>query len=167
MGVHAITADAMVRMRMYNDNVIAAQLAVPKEVMRMEPQTREQILQKHGDMLAGCCLDHPEPDWSGAIVKKVIRWWDHSEGLDKDYPGDSDGSRIAMFLTDDGRFGVLEDSEDYTGHGCQCDSAFAVFDNIAQALALGLTEEDAANLNLTLQRTDAIAGKPVAVAVGT
>jgi len=87
------------------------------------------------------------------MVKKVIAWWD-STGT---YAEETDRSGLVMFWTDDQKVAVFEDSEDYTGHGCQCHSILNIFDTLEEALVLGLTEEEAQQLNLSEKRSKALA----------
>jgi hypothetical protein len=98
----------------------------------------EKLVQSHGDMLAGCCLEHKDENWHSSIVKKVVAWYDTAES----YAEGTERSGYVVFKTNDGRFAVLSDGEDYTGHGCQCSSSLTVWDNLRDALWLGLTDEE-------------------------
>lgn len=75
------------------------------------------------NMLEGCCLH--EPQWRPEEVEKVLAaFWSGYEGWQplEDYKLSSDSqSAIAVKLAD-GSYGLLTEGEDYTGHGCRCDS---------------------------------------------
>jgi hypothetical protein len=57
--------------------------------------------------LQGCCLTHPE-DYQ---VDKIV----HCESWIQSIPDEDSGG--AIFRLDDGRWGAMEESQDYTGHG--------------------------------------------------
>ena len=62
-------------------------------------------LKDHLKYLAGCCLQHPgEYDTD---IEEVISF----------YPAPQDGSGGALWRKSDGTYGVLNESQDYTGHG--------------------------------------------------
>lgn len=81
--------------------------------------------------LESCCLQHPENYNVDEIVS--VDEWTISEN-----DGPSGG---AIFKFKDGTWGAMEESQDYTGHGCQCNSSFAIFDNKKDAIRLGLSTE--------------------------
>lgn len=58
------------------------------------------------DSLAGCCLSGERECFDP--VRVMAHW---SSGPDTDRSG------AVIFENADGRFGVIEDGEDYTGHG--------------------------------------------------
>lgn len=66
------------------------------------------------ERLQGCCLHNPQ--WLPQDVAQEIAWaGDRATG--------GDTSSIVLVALKDGRgYGLLTQSEDYTGHGCQCDS---------------------------------------------
>lgn len=72
----------------------------------------------------GCCLH--APPWSPGDVTSVAAWiWDGygAEGW-RDGPKTASDSESASVVTlRQGGYGLLLESEDYTGHGCQCSSA--------------------------------------------
>jgi hypothetical protein len=117
--------------------------------MSIEEQVQSQI-----EMCSRCCL-HPNDLVRENMVKKVLAWWD-SAG---EYADGTERSGYVLFETDDGKFAVFEDGEDYTGHGCQCDSTLTVFDTYADALVLGLTEAQAECLKLEKRRSKALAAR--------
>jgi hypothetical protein len=71
--------------------------------------------------LQGCCLH--EPQWTPEEVQREITWiGDRHTG--------SDSSSLVIVLLKPVRdrsweYGLLTQSEDYTGHGCQCGSMTA------------------------------------------
>lgn len=117
--------------------------------MSIEEQVQSQI-----EMCSRCCL-HPNDLVHENMVKKVIAWWD-SAG---EYAAGTERDGYVIFETDNGKFAVFEDGEDYTGHGCQCNSILSVFDTYSDALVLGLTKFQAENLKLEDERLRALAAR--------
>lgn len=64
-------------------------------------------------ILEGCCLH--DPQWYPADVEKEIAWGG-------DVQTGSESESVVVVKLKDGTFGLLTQGEDYTGHGCQCDS---------------------------------------------
>jgi len=65
--------------------------------------------------LESCCLHNPL--WRPDDVQRVIKWHgDRQTGPDS-------SSIVIVRLKTPPIFGLLVQSEDYTGHGCQCNSA--------------------------------------------
>ena len=63
--------------------------------------------------LEGCCLH--DPQWHPADVAREIAW------IGSRQTG-SESSAIVVVGLIGGAYGLLTESEDYTGHGCQCGS---------------------------------------------
>jgi hypothetical protein len=59
------------------------------------------------ESLEGCCLAHPQ-DYKREDVESVVNW-DGSESADSEVYG--------IYKTKAGKFGVVKDYSDYTGHG--------------------------------------------------
>jgi hypothetical protein len=80
--------------------------------------------------LNGCCLRHGDV----ADVSKIARLinWSGPSG---------DSTEYGIFQHEDKRFGVIVDSSDYTGHGCQCGSSCEFYDTLEDAIRLGLDPE--------------------------
>lgn len=57
--------------------------------------------------LQGCCLVHPE-DYKIDLIAEVELWV-------QSVPDEEEG--YALFKLTDGRYGVLKEGQDYTGHG--------------------------------------------------
>lgn len=53
-----------------------------------------------------------------------------------------DSGSFAIGELKDGRFIVVREDSDSSGHGCQCSGSADIFDNIDLALRLGLTENE-------------------------
>lgn len=71
--------------------------------------------------LERCCLH--DPQWRPADVDRELRWIG-----DRQTGSDSSAIVIVRLKPVDGKrpeFGLLAESEDYTGHGCQCSSMTA------------------------------------------
>ncbi len=68
-------------------------------------------------------------------------FWDADEGSDFEKRG-TDDRTVSLCCLKDGKFGVLEECEDYTGHGCQCSGSADIFDTLEKAMRLGLNAED-------------------------
>ncbi len=66
-----------------------------------------QILKNRFEQLQGCCLRYENTDFN------PIRIIAHGEST-IDYYGHK---AIFIFENNDGRFGILEEDEDYSGHG--------------------------------------------------
>jgi len=70
-------------------------------------------------VLTGCCLHNPQ--WQPGDVDKIVRWvGDRSTGCES-------SSIVIVRLQWNAQekrcdYGLLTQSEDYTGHGCQCGS---------------------------------------------
>ena len=70
-------------------------------------------LEEMFSVLRGCCLH--DPQWLPENVARVVTWvGDRQNG--------SDSSSIVIVQLKDRAYGLLVQSEDYTGHGCQCSS---------------------------------------------
>ena len=93
-----------------------------------------------------------------AAVEVVAAWGCDGEWLEQ---GGSDNSQVAVLRSASG-FVVFEESEDYTGHGCQCGSSASEFPTLADALRLGVTEHDIPHLTWASGYAPAPAPKPVA-----
>jgi len=105
-------------------------------------------LRSQFDMLESCCLH--DPKWHLAQVAGVIAavWsGDYSEpwqelDLAEGKPS-SDSESYTVVRLADGRFGLLAESEDYTGHGCQCGSSAVAFSTLPELLRYGVEEGEA------------------------
>ena len=49
-------------------------------------------------------------------------------------------SATVLFRLLDGRYGVINESEDTSGHGCECNGDVSYFDDLETAIMLGLDE---------------------------
>ncbi len=73
------------------------------------------------DVIRGCCLH--DPQWLPDDVEKIVRW----EG-DRQNGPESSSIVIVRLKPQDGEeywqrgYGLMTQGEDFTGHGCQCDS---------------------------------------------
>ena len=97
------------------------------------------------DSLAACCLH--DPQWSPDDVTEVVAMvWegDDTGGMWK--PGEktcSESESYTVVRLKDGRYGLLAEGEDYTGHGCQCSSSTAVYGSLDELLTMGVPEDGA------------------------
>jgi hypothetical protein len=86
-------------------------------------------------MLERCCLHNPQ--WHpGQVVRIIDAICDDDGGwhvMDNGGKSFSDSSSVYLVELEDG-FGLLEESEDYTGHGCQCDSFTGKYGTLEEAL---------------------------------
>jgi hypothetical protein len=62
--------------------------------------------------LEGCCLH--EPQWKPEDVQQIICW--HGARAAEN----ESSSTVVVMLTNGRGYGLLTQSADYTGHGCQC-----------------------------------------------
>jgi hypothetical protein len=75
-------------------------------------------------------------DVVAAVADGAEHVWAKSE--QGDY---AEGSSCAIGRTKDGRFVVVEESSDTTGHGCQCGASASIHDTLEEAVRLGLSQE--------------------------
>lgn len=101
--------------------------------------------------LAGCCLHTAQ--WAPPEVAEVL-WadWrgcggDAWQALPKD---ESESDSLVIVRLVDGTFGILAEGEDYTGHGCRCDSYTNRYATLTDLLNLGVLEADRAGIALAL-----------------
>lgn len=97
------------------------------------------------DSLAACCLH--DPVWSPDDVAEVLClvWSGDDSGGDWK-PGEktcTESQSYAVVRLSDGRYGLLAEGEDYTGHGCQCDSATTIHATLDELLSMGVVEDGA------------------------
>ena len=95
--------------------------------------------------LARCCLHSPA--WTPVDVDQVLcsacrsyPGWRDSETYDI---GGSDSESETVVRLKDGRYGLLSESSDYTGHGCQCGASATAFATADELLKLGVVDEAA------------------------
>lgn len=74
------------------------------------------------EMLEACCLH--EPQWRMEDVDTFLCgvWGDSYSGWADTPKQGSDCSSVWVTRLKDGTYGLLCESEDYTGHGCMCNS---------------------------------------------
>ena len=93
--------------------------------------------------LSDCCLH--EPQWSPDDVAEVlaVAWTgDESGGWRRGEKQSTESLSYTVVRLTDGRFGLLADSEDYTGHGCQCDSSTSIYGSFDEVLRMGIVEDE-------------------------
>lgn len=99
--------------------------------------------------LLNCCLHNPV--WTPQEVSRILfivndesrnysttgkaRW---AEGPKSGTESES----ITVVQLLDGGYGVFEESEDYTGHGCQCSSRTSRHDTLTDLLSMGIDQYD-------------------------
>lgn len=94
--------------------------------------------------ITGCCL--AEPLWFPEDVQEVLVsvWsgsgWEYQEGFKEQ--GDSDSLTIVSLK--DGEFGLMEEAEDYTGHGCCCHSYTGRYNTLDELMRFGVEERHGA-----------------------
>lgn len=94
--------------------------------------------------LAACCLH--DPLWTPADVESVLgsAWrGDESGGWQRGGYGDKDAAEsqsVTVVRLKDGRFGLLDESEDYTGHGCQCGASATAYASLPELQRMGVPE---------------------------
>jgi hypothetical protein len=82
------------------------------------------------ESLERCCLKHPVDYKVGEI--ESVKYW---------VPSEPDGETgYALFRLKDGRWGAMEESQDYTGHGWQCGSSVEFYATEEEAIRLGIGE---------------------------
>ena len=65
-----------------------------------------------------------------------------------EYGDCSESNGVAVFKMDDGKFCVVEQWEDTTGHGCQCGGTTNLYDDYQSMLSEGLSKADKKKLNI-------------------
>jgi hypothetical protein len=100
--------------------------------------------------LQGCCLHTPV--WTPVDVAEVLCSvqktdgygdWKDSAAFDGTYGSWKDGTDSSSYTVvrlKDGRLGLLSESEDFTGHGCQCSAATNAYGSLDDLLRLGVEE---------------------------
>lgn len=99
--------------------------------------------------LQNCCLHTPV--WTPVDVAEVLAsvWNGDESGGWRDckapaeygnWKDGSDSTSYTVVRLKDGRFGLLSESEDYTGHGCQCSAATNTYESLDDLLRLGVEE---------------------------
>lgn len=101
--------------------------------------------------LQGCCLHTPV--WTPVDVDRVLcSVWDSYGGSWRDsaVPGEygdwkdsTESESYTVVRLKDGRLGLLSESEDYTGHGCQCTAATNAYESLSDLLRLGVDNDGA------------------------
>ena len=76
-------------------------------------------------------LTEPYPDDKTETI--VGGWTDYGEGWDNE--------SFAIGKLEDGRYLVVMESEDSSGHGCQCSGSSSVHATFEEAMRLGLSQE--------------------------
>lgn len=93
---------------------------------------------------AESCDEHKTNlSWFSLAGKAIAAYMEHG-----DY---SESNGVAVFKMDDGRFCVVEQWEDTTGHGCQCGGRTEIYGDFKTMLDEGLSKGDIKRLNLKLE----------------
>jgi len=100
--------------------------------------------------LQQCCLHQPAwtPVDAAEVLCSIQSSSDHEPWTDCTVPADgysswkdaTESNSYTVARLKDGRYGLLAESEDYTGHGCQCDAAANVYDTLDDLLQFGVEE---------------------------
>jgi hypothetical protein len=116
----------------------------------MSTQLTPKHLETMFGQLQGCCLHSPV--WTPVDVEKVLCsvWqgdesggWTDSAIPEEPYGNwktSTESGSYTVVRLKDGRLGLLSESEDYTGHGCQCSAATNAYDSLDDLLRLGIEE---------------------------
>lgn len=109
------------------------------------------------ESLKGCCLH--DLQWApDDVTEALCTVWIGEDTGSEWQAGEktcNDSSSYTVVRLADGRHGLLEESEDYTGHGCQCGSSTAVYGSLDELLRMGIPEDDA---RTAIQQACAIPG---------
>lgn len=110
----------------------------------MAELTVKDLESAFGD-LSRCCLHSPA--WTPVDVDRVLcsvarsyPEWRAAETYDI---GGSDSESETVVRLKDGRYGLLSESSDYTGHGCGCGASAAAYATVNELLKLGVVDEAA------------------------
>lgn len=95
----------------------------------------------HVESLASCCLKDKLPFELDQVDDAVFACEVCSCGTTDDCGSYCDRTGVAMARLADGRFAVVLDDQDTSGHGCQCGASATVHATLEDALAFGLTDE--------------------------
>ncbi len=97
--------------------------------------------------LRRCCLH--EPIWTPVDCRKVVAHvWsgEYEGGWVTGSPGSKTCSESRSFTVvqfHNGEYGLLYESEDYTGHGCQCDAGTSAYKTLDELLRYGVDSDGA------------------------
>ena len=80
------------------------------------------------DFLSNCCLSVEQEKFNPV---SIIAHYSSSDI-------NSERTGIVIFRNFDGKIGILEDNEDYTGHGWQCSASLSWFNSEEMAWRLGV-----------------------------
>jgi hypothetical protein len=106
--------------------------------------------------LLDCCLH--DPPWTPGDVEQVLCsvWcgdesggWKDCEPPEGTYYSWKDGTESSSYTVvrlRDGTLGLLAESEDYTGHGCQCSAAVSTYSSLADLQRFGVEGGEARDL---------------------
>jgi len=112
--------------------------------------------------LSDCCLHNPS--WTPADVAEVLcsvwegdesgGWQDCNapDGQWGNWKGGTESSSRTVVRLKDGTLGLLAESEDYTGHGCQCSAAVSTYASLGDLLRFGVEEYRSEARDLIAQR---------------
>lgn len=106
--------------------------------------TAEEIQDFAFQVFAGAeaCDEHQTGlEWGDLKGRAIASFYEHG-----DY---SESSGVAVFKLDDGRFCVIREWEDTTGHGCQCGGTTEFYASMDDVIKLGLSSEEVGQLGLT------------------
>lgn len=92
---------------------------------------------------AEACEEHKTGiPWSDLDGRAIAAYMDYEDG----------SSGVAIFALADGRFCVVRQWEDTTGHGCQCGGEAAIYASREEALLQGINGDEAIQLGLAEER---------------
>ena len=111
----------------------------------MELKNLERIF----DSLQGCCLHQAVwlPRDATMILCSIYTndngdWEDSLDyGAYGNWKDGTESSSYTIARLRSGKLGLLAEWEDYTGHGCQCDSSTSIYDNLTELLRYGIPED--------------------------
>ena len=88
-----------------------------------------------------CCL-HAPLFAIADVTHACYRWSEYGPPYSDGVKPCSDSGSYAVVQLQDGRFGTFSESEDYTGHGCQCSSNTSVHATLDEAIRFGLGDRE-------------------------
>lgn len=98
------------------------------------------LMTVHDVFAKASCSDHPLMV-DAALLEGATTLWAASSCCWRDECNCDETGSIALARLADGRYLTVFESSDYTGHGCQCDGGADLYDSLAEAYNLGLTDD--------------------------
>jgi len=116
--------------------------------MRQIACSPEQLRERLDDIVEyRCGCDKEALKLSGLAFDEIVLAMTEGDDGDEIFSA-TDSSRLVIARTDAGKIVTWTESEDYSGHGCQCGADAGIWPNLDAALRLGLNADERAEVAL-------------------